>query len=320
MEGDRVMSEPGKSWNDFEGEEQGFVKEYENPLQGLRETHSHCPPPDMIIAAEGEALPEELARRVKDHLENCRLCQVLGRDLKRMGASGTSADERARIEERVFAHVPLPGAKRLWWLWGWQSKAVAVLAAAVLAVSALTWMYLRQSAQESPTEQAAQAPPVTPATSSVFRLEKPPVKILATSVLAWRGTGGTPKAQYLQELESALEPYEADDFAAASARLAEVAAQYPSGAEAAFYLGICRLFLGQNRDAIAALRASEAIGEDALAQELSWYLSLALQRAGDIAGASARLKELCEVQSPYKEPACKGLKELASASEAPTRR
>jgi hypothetical protein len=320
MEGDRLMSETDKSWNDFEGEEQGFVKEYGNPLQGLREIHSQCPPPDMIIAAEGEALPEELARRVKNHLADCGLCQVLARDLGRLGTPGTTTDERARIEERVFAHVPLPGAKRLWWLWGWQSKAVVVLAAAVLAVSAWTWMYLRQSAQESRTEQAAQAPPITPANSSVFRLEKPPVKILATSVLAWRGTGDATKATYLQELESALKLYEAGDFAGASAKLAEVAAKYPRGAEAAFYSGICRLFLGQNQDAIFALREAEAIGEDALIQDLSWYLSLAFQRTGDTASASARLKRLCESQGSYTERACQGLKELASASEAPTRR
>jgi TolA-binding protein len=315
-----MMSKIDRSWGDFDDEERDFVKEHGNSLQALREPHSNCPPPDLIIAAGEEALPEEISRGIRNHLAECALCQVLARDLKNMGAAGPSSDERKRIKTRVFAETGVRGEKRLWWLGGWQLQTVAALAVAVLGLSVLTWMYLRQSTPRETQEQAAIATQPAPGGSSVFRLEKPPVKILATSVLAWRGTGDTSQGNYLQELESALKPYEAGDFAGASARLAEVAKKYPRGAEARFYSGICRLFLEQNPEAIAALREAETIGEDALAQDLSWYLSLAFQRRGDIASASAQLRKLCESQSPYTERACKGLKEIASAPEAPARR
>ena len=84
---------------------------------------------------------------------------------------------------------------------------------------------------------------------AVLALEQAPVRIPEVAVLTDR-TGSSRRGSTLQALAAALQPYRAEDYSEAAQQLEALLREYPDSAEAAFYLGVCRLFLNDNAGAL----------------------------------------------------------------------
>jgi len=148
----------------------------------------------------------------------------------------------------------------------------------------------------------------TPA-ASVLQLEKAPVVLPASAAIVWRGKSD-PAAKQGKDLKDALEPYESGDYAEAARRLQRLGKQYPTMAQAPFYLGVSQLFLNQNEDAAGSLKAASVISQSPVADEALWYLALAEHRLtkDDLAGSI--LETLCKSGGKNSARACAGAKEL----------
>jgi TolA-binding protein len=175
----------------------------------------------------------------------------------------------------------------------------------VLAV-ALGWFHYNKSSKPQPqlTAKIVTSPPKP----SVLKLEKPAVEL--PPVLIWRGSGS--EQEFETDLSKALEPYKIEDYATAQRELETLVARYPRSPEVHFYLGVCQLFLGQNRDAAESLQKARESARGPLANRAAWYLSLAQIHEGNRAQALGTLKKLCGVAGEYQTRACAGLHELTA--------
>ena len=145
------------------------------------------------------------------------------------------------------------------------------------------------------------------------------MRLPAAAVILWRGDKDADPERAARELASALEPYQRDEFDAAARRLTEVARQHPTSAAAHFYLGISDLFLRREADAIAALETAKRLAgaDPVLADDTTWYLALAYQKAGQREPAVRELRLLCEAKSVHAARACTGLQELGVQEATP---
>ncbi len=142
---------------------------------------------------------------------------------------------------------------------------------------------------------------------------------MTAAVLVWRGSGSS-NEQFAKDLGAAFDSYRADDYVAAEKKFSQLSAKYPKSVEAAFYLGVCRLFLHQTRGAIEALEKAQRLADDSFASDIAWYLSLGYHRANDSAKARLLLSQLCKGQSRYATKACAGVQELEKRpSDSPPR-
>ena len=91
-------------------------------------------------------------------------------------------------------------------------------------------------------------------------LEKAAIKVPAAAVLLYRSDAESDK-NFLNELAAALEPYRMDDYAEAARRLDVLAKKYPKYAEPHYYLGVSRLFSGENEAALGALNAARPLAD-----------------------------------------------------------
>lgn len=327
-------------WTDLEPDEERFLKEFGPKLAALRARHAQCPSLESILAAQSAALPDDLAAQLTQHIASCAWCRTLGNDVREFEFPAATPETERRIRARVFAAAK-PVAPRPWQLpWRW----LVPLGAAASLV--LTVLLVRDVSQLSPPPEtttvtpagelgapasakaSAGSPkleerrrqdsgPVVPKAPSVFRLEKPPVRLPLSAAMVWRGEGDTDRARFAEEFKAAMAPYRADEYAPAAARLARLAREFPSSPEVSFYLGVCQLFLGRDQEAIASLERAQPRATADLAREVSWYLALAHQRAGQADRAEALLSGLCQGSNPYSAQACAGIQEL-KASRAQT--
>jgi hypothetical protein len=147
----------------------------------------------------------------------------------------------------------------------------------------------------SSSSSAAPAPPVFH-----LPLEAAPVKLTA-SALVLRSAGA---ASFVDEAAPAFDAYRGGDYAAAADAFTRLAPRYPGAVELPFYLGVSRLLIGNAAAAAAALRTARAIGEPAFADDVTWYLAIAGERAGDVAAERVELDALCRGASAYAARAC----------------
>ena len=330
---------------DLETDEERFLQEFGPKLAALKAQHAQCPSLESILAAQSAALPEDVAAQIAGHLASCEWCRAIGNDWREFEFPDASRETARRIRDRVFAGVA-PAARRpsqLVWRWVVPLGAVASLV--------LTFLLVRDARQTgSPPEATGTAPadqlgtpasakasagspkleerrrqdsglgarePAVPGTPSVFRLEKPPVRLPLSAAMVWRGEGDTDRARFAEEFKAAMVPYRADDYGPAAARLARLAGEFPDSPEVSFYLGVCQLFLAHDQDAIGSLGRAQTRATGDLAREVSWYLALAHQRTGQADRAEALLSGLCQGSNPYSAQACAGIQEL-KASRART--
>jgi RNA polymerase sigma-70 factor, ECF subfamily len=117
------------------------------------------------------------------------------------------------------------------------------------------------------------------AAECVRPVAKAPLRLPLATAMVMRGAKGADEQRYLRELGHALEPYRADDFQEASARLERLASRYPRRVEPVFYLGVARLIAGHAEAAARALESAKRIGSGELDDDITAYLSKARQAA-----------------------------------------
>jgi TolA-binding protein len=218
----------------------------------------HCPNPALVQAAQAGVLPEELRDRLNQHVARCAACASLASDLFTLDEAPLEAGEQQRIWGRIRSGIAAEELSRraaashsAWWRALLRPMPVAVAAAAALLVliGVRSVQHLRQPAA---TVSQARRPDAAAPPAAALRLEKPAVMLPPAAVLVWRGSPDAGIAAR-QQLQDALAPYQADEYGEAAARLEALAKKYPSMAEAQFYLGVCRLFLDRNGDAVTSL-------------------------------------------------------------------
>jgi hypothetical protein len=164
--------------------------------------------------------------------------------------------------------------------------------------------------EQEPTQPAPQPTSPSGPGSNAFLLEKPPVRLPASAVMVWRGDAEQGSSQ-AKELEQALVPYRADDYAGAEVRLAKLSQKYRGSYEARFYLGVCQLFLNKNEEAVASLKAAASLAKKPAASETEWYLAIAYHRRGQDDNARVLVDRLCRTRGKDSARACAALSELA---------
>jgi TolA-binding protein len=268
-----------------------------------------CPAPELVQASQMGTLPAPLQERIARHLGGCVVCQALVEALEDPAVARFTPEDSTRILTRLRADAGR--SRRMIFAW-WQLPAAAAVVALVGLAVALNRESTSLPGPPAPGEIAAGAP-------SVFQLDKPEFRAGASSDLVWRGPADSAAPT---ELDRALEPYHAGDFAEAARSLTALLDRQPQNATAHFYLGLSDLSRGSDAEAVTALEGAERTvqGDAELARETAWYLALAYRRTGQIQRAGAKLEALCRGGSSRAARACIGLSELSKASSVPQSR
>lgn len=302
---------------DLEGDEEIFLQEFGPKLEALQARHAQCPDVVSILAAQSGALPEDTAAQIAEHVAHCDWCRAIESDWREVEFPEPSRETSHRIRQRVIAAGEAPvrsPTSRVVWRW-----IVPIGAAAALVVIFMLGREARQTTSQSSLTTSEHRAPVSPpqtaqppaATSpSVFALMKPPVRLPLAAAVTWRGESDPDRARFAEQFKAAMAHYRADEYGPAAARLAPLARQFPRSPEVTFYLGVCQLFLDRNQAAIVSLERARGGASGDFAREVTWYLAVALQRAGDTNRAVALLSGLCQGRSAYSAQACAGVQEL----------
>lgn len=276
---------------DFDPDEQDFLKSFGTSPEELRGRAADCPAPEALLTAHSE-LGEA---GVLAHLQACRRCSALLRDLSDPELADPQPEEAARIRNRVLNGVASPRLR----------PSFALAAGVSLAlIGALLWYSSSKVVPTNPT------PVQTAPRQTVFRVEKAPVKLPA-SMLVWRGEGGG----YAADLGRAIKLYRNDQYEQAAQELEGVARTYPQSLEAHFYLGVSQLLLGRASDARASLLRAHELDRGSLGDDISWYLALANVKTGNAADAVGELRKLCAKPGEYSARACSGIQEIETRRE-----
>jgi hypothetical protein len=196
---------------------------------------------------------------------------------------------------------PRPAVRAIWW-------GLAGLAAAVTLLIVTTTV--RHPATSGPSvssgPSSSSATPASPA--FVLVLEPAPVKLTANALVL---RSAAQQASFVDDAAPAFDAYRGGGYAAAADAFAQLAPRYPRAVELPFYLGVSRLLSGNAAAAASALRTARAIGDPSFADDITWYLAVAGERAGDRAAARVELDALCRGTSAYAARACAAFAALA---------
>jgi len=265
----------------------------EDDYTGPRAATLGCPSPDVLMALDGEALPEELRQRAEAHVASCSACKALVADL-----NAIDVEVPASLDTRVLAHTSPVGAT-------WRTPLLA-LAAVLVAAVALGVVY-RNSQTPSGDRVARVQTPAAPATPSpaarqagTGEVKKPALLLPLATALVVRGEA----EEASRALGAALAPYRTDDYITAERLLEAVVQKYPSSADAWFYLGSTRLLDGDPAGAREALTQARAHGVGDRDDEAAWLLATAEARTGELDQARTRLTTLCDGSGAFKTAAC----------------
>lgn len=166
------------------------------------------------------------------------------------------------------------------WVWG----ALALAAAVALLLFSL------------------RARPPARAIRDLARLAPPPV-----TSLVLRGQGEQGIETHFDEALAALGA--GDPHLAAERLLAQLASN-PDEPLALFYLGVCRLQLGEHAQALAALERATELGTDLLVEQALWYRAQARLALDEGVEARTLLLRLVELDGDYEPNARQLLAEL----------
>lgn len=267
----------------------------------VRALRAGCPPPELLLARDAEALTAGARLHLDAHVAICDACRRLADDLARLDLDVAGPDAEARVRARV-----LGGAvhRRLGAL---LPIAATLLLACALAVQAL---FDRVAPEAPPIADAVSTPdrpsmPPDP-NAALWAIAAPPLRLALSSLDQTRSGDRTAT----DALVGAAARYRAGDYREAGERFAAVATTTPSSGDAQFYLGVSRLLAGAPRDAIAPLTAARTLLPTARSREVDWYLATAEQRSGAHASARARLDALCQRDGVFREEACAAARRL----------
>jgi TolA-binding protein len=322
----------------LEPDEQELARDLESLTAGVSERFARCPEPAVIQAAIASVLPDGPGAQVRAHVEACPMCKLLIHDLALLDQAPLPERDAnriwARIESGIASKTPSSqpaGAATKWWTPLFRPWAIATAAMAVilLAISVSVSIRLMRAPRDN-SEASNRLPEATPGDSpaatnpaqsipspeaaSAFRLEKAPVRLPASAAMVWRGGADADAdraSAQLKELEGALVPYRAGNYAEAELRLKRLAEKYPRSAEARFYLGVSQLFLNKDQEAVASLKAARSLAAQVLAGEAAWYLAMAYHTVGQDREARPLLEKLCGSGGKDSTRACPALGELS---------
>ena len=298
-----MANEPKQRWSDLEPYEMDFLEEL-----SVSPSSAGCPPPQLVRAFNADVLPKNLKGSVQRHVEGCRVCQNLARDIGEVDAA-LSPEEQLRIRGHIFDKVHRRGrspSRRLFWA---LIPALGVAAMIILVI----WTHFPPQNPVRKIASAISTPDAAVAPATVFVLEKANVEMPIPLVM--RGASENRQAD-VAGLIRALEPYQAGDYTEAIKRLEPLAQKYPRAAEVPFYLGVSLLFEGKNSEAAKNLERAETLSTGQLAGASRWYLAIANIRSGRPDEAVVPLQGLCDAPGEYHARACSGLKELSSSNNS----
>lgn len=306
---------------DLEPFEREWLDEAAEPIRALRAVRSACPPLHLLRAGLADALPGDLQSALTIHIDGCAACRMLQEGLRELPPPAeASAEEMRRILQRVRS---APGAepRRRAGIATWLAWRPATAATALLVAAAAGAWYLSAPANPLPVSPGAPNPaqaagpqatadrplpqPLPPRGPAI---DKPPVR-MSLAVLTWRGEGEDTQ-RLMAAIAPAFDAYRADRFAEAAALLEQLGPVYPDAVEIPFYLGVSRLLMGDAAGATTALESAVPVADRTFEADVSWYLGIALARAGRDAEARARFSGLCRGASEYRARACAAVREL----------
>lgn len=299
-----------ESWPDLEDSERDFLTAHADAIQRAQARLVSCPPVQLIVAARGESLPDEVGKKIAEHVAACVECRMLAEDMEAIEEVGLTAGEKAGIRARLQPAFAAPNIS-LWGLFrNWSVPAAAVATIAIVAVLGIKFWRARPISQP-PASAAVQQSPSIP-TLAALPLDKPGVPAPPNSELVWRGGGGGGGGRktdsYRAQLDAALAPYRKNDYTAASSKLEQLEQKFPQKFEPKFYNGISLLFLNDASTAARKLQAAREVAEPPESYQASWYLAVAEQRAGKSDLALSDLQQLCKIESSYSAKACEAAK------------
>ena len=266
----------------------------QDDYRGPRAATLGCPPPDVLLALAGDALPGDIRRPAEAHVARCAACRVFLADIAQI-----EPETPASLDSRVLQATGSGG--RAW-------RAIFLPLAAVLVAAVGVGLYYRTP--PAPEATVATAPAATvdqaPTLRATWDIRKPALLLpLATAVVV-RGE----EAEASAALGAALAPYRIDDYVAAERQLEDVVTRFPKSADAWFYLGATRLLDGDAAGAREALTQARALGVGDRDDETAWLLATADARLGALDEAGARLRSLCDGAGEFKTAACSALENL----------
>ena len=266
------------------------MKLVEDDYTGPRAVTLGCPPPDVLMALGGDALPDDLRRGAEAHVASCAACRALVADLEAL-----DIDVPASLDARVLLTLGAGGSS-------WRTPLLA-MAAVVVAAVAFAVVYRSSQAPldsvarvDTPTATVGSVAPATGA----WEVRKPALLLPLATALVVRGEGEEASAA----LGAALAPYRTDDYVAAERLLEQVVEKYPALADAWFYLGSTRLLDGDPAGARVALTEARARGVGDRDDEAAWLLATADARLGDVETARSKLDALCAGKGAFRDAAC----------------
>ncbi len=198
------------------------------------------------------------------------------------------------------------------------SRALWVAAVVLILIGAGTW-YSTHRDRERQAREAMELSHANAFPGGVQPAQKKQLEISVTKLPApAAGAGGTATSQADRDaLTAALEPYRRDDFIAAAMALSQVTRQYPQDGEAALYLGVSRLMLWQNMQAVQTLANAAELLNGPRRQTAEWYRAIALLRTG-APDSQAAFTAICnENSAPYSQSACEVSQQLNSRRASP---
>jgi len=302
------MKPPADGWDRDERE---MIEGLQDELTSLQARHRAEPPIDLLRAARHDALPPDLQAAATQRLSNDTWSRALVDGLD-AAEPVLEADREDQLLARIRREADAPG-RPAWWSWRYLAiggaAAAGVIAAAVL---------LRPGA-EVPPDVGRPQPQATiadarPAPRFELPLDKPDVT-LSLKALTWRGAGEG--NALLADLKPPLDAFRRGDYAQVDRDLAALESRYPEAVEMLFYGGVARLFLNEEKRAIASFERASALADESFAPRIAWYRAVAEQRAGNDAEARRQLETVCRGGGERSREACAALAQLGSTPKAP---
>lgn len=296
---------------DLENFEREALRDAGLSAERLRARAASCPPPDRLLAASQQALPDEQLSAITEHLAACALCRQLQADFAAVELPDLTPQESERILARVQKEAKKQKARAARAGGSFFRRPALVMAALALFAAVAIYQMDRITSQvQAPAPPVARAPaqPAPAPPAFVLPLEKPELKLTA-GALVYRSAGA--RQDLTKDIAPAFDAYRAGDFSRAAAELDSLTRRYPNSVEVFFYLGVSRLFLNEPAPAIQALETARRLADPSFSADVAWYLSVALERAGRVQEARSLLDGLCAARGPHSAEACAAVPELS---------
>jgi len=234
-------------------------------------THTACLSLEEIQNYAKDRLDEAARFRVENHLLDCTLCRA-ALDGYLANPDETLGADLALLQQQIqnAAHPKMVTMKKN----RFNSVAAAVTLLVLAGAATAYWKYTRYDRIYA----------------SVFSAPK------ASDIIALRSENGI-EGITDQDLQQALNRYEACDFAEASQFFDNYLKRYPDDFQAGLYAGITSLNGGYPEKAVEQLTAV-SINDLKLFDEANWYLALAFLKQKNLTEVRAILENLSQQAEP----------------------